>query len=686
MKTNGEKLKALMLICVGIISLLPFFSTATAQDATAVMRRRTGSTTNSRNANVANPFLNDTVATDTVAQPQGIQYKKETPDSILRRKVFFFHYRTARPKIDEIWNPTLDPTGIKFCDPLDALNGNYYLGKGILGHSHVAIYPTLANSLDLQLQPDPVAGYTKRPGNIRLYQTMTPFTVLSYNSSLNKDYMVNVAHTQNVLPGLNVAFDYRLFCPEGVYTSSSATDHFLDATVNYFSRDSRIQASGGVIWQSIRMDENGGISDDRYFTQSLQSNRAGVPVNFYNMGTRQRELTAFANGSYSFVRQFERYSYRDSLVAVEVNDSTTRLDTIVLTDTIAAGSPRCLNFGTIGLETRYDRRKRVFTDSTWWQDIGATLYWTNDVYPDHRWRNPVKLTAGIHPHQLRVAIEGDSLLLRSFVDPFARVEVALGRGGLAGEADLRADFGEVSEPDHRYSLSFEYPFDSSRLTLVSLSATWQSKNPDVRMVYDYAKANGELPGKISSEHYALNFSHRDIVEFAAEATHLDHNVWYNASKAVQIGQNDLWLLQGKLIARLHVAWMHLDMQQLMQYSTDADQMPVPLWASKNSIYADFHMFHRSVRAQIGADIRYHTPFYAPAYDPATGLFHHQDETKVGGYIWADLFININVKRASFYVKGGHINALWDTPNYFLLPHYPGQRLGLFWGITWLFFD
>ena len=66
---------------------------------------------------------------------------------------------------------------------------------------------------------------------------------------------------------------------------------------------------------------------------------------------------------------------------------------------------------------------------------------------------------------------------------------------------------------------------------------------------------------------------------------------------------------------------------------------------------------------------------------------HQNSTLVGGYLWGDFFLNLQVKRASIYVKAGHLNALWeDKPQDFLLPHYPGQSFGLFWGITWSFFD
>ena len=102
--------------------------------------------------------------------------------------------------------------------------------------------------------------------------------------------------------------------------------------------------------------------------------------------------------------------------------------------------------------------------------------------------------------------------------------------------------------------------------------------------------------------------------------------------------------------------------------------------------ADLQAINAEADAEYKNQIRYYTAFAPDAYDPATGLFFQQD-TETGDYLWGDAFINLQVKRASIYVKAGHINALWEsTPRYFLMPHYPGNRFGLFWGMTWNFFD
>ena len=627
-----------------------------------------------------------TLSSGDSAATTGLQYHKETPDSILRERVFLFYYRPTYVKIDQLWNPTLAPTGIQYNDPIDALNGNYYLGKGLIGHPHVSIYPTLADGLDMQLQPDPNIVYAKRPTNIRLYQTMTPYTVLSYNSSLNKDYLVRVAHTQNIKPGWNVAMDYRLIAPEGIYTASSASNHYLDASTNYFSRDARLQATAGVVWNKMRIDENGGISDDTYFTQQRQSNRAGVPVRYTNKGTLHNELAAFGHLTYNLVRQFETERHRDSIALRTEGDSIVA-DTIDVVDTLRIHAPRVLNGGILGVELNYDRRKRVFDDSTWWQQSSATIFWTNDAYPDHRWRNPLKLTLGITPRLLTSAVGRDSLHYRSWLDPFARAELAVGAGTLVAEADLRGSLNDQGVPDTRWAAHFDMPLDSARRSTVGFGAVRQTKMPDVRMVQEALVNQNIALQSIVSDRYDFHFNLRDVVELDLHANHLSHNTWYDSLLFVREGTRPLWLYQASLTMHLALGWLHLDMQHLLQHSTDSVQMPVPLWATKNSLYADVNLFGRTIRAQIGIDIRYHTPFLAPGYDPASGLFYHQDRTAVGNYLWGDVFVNLNIKRASFYAKAGHLNALWETqPNYFILPHYPGQKFGFFWGITWHFFD
>ena len=186
--------KVLMLLSVSIVFHIPLssFNSAHAQIRKTDIstsrdfgkfRSTSGLSTQQNNQNRSLTTSTDSSQTDTSAT-KGLVYVKETPDSVLRKKVFFFHHTPLSVKIDELWNPTLDPTGAQFNDPLDGFNGDFFLGQGTIGHPHWSIIPKVADGLVYNLQSDGNDGYLKTPGNIRFYQTMTPYTVLSYNNSL----------------------------------------------------------------------------------------------------------------------------------------------------------------------------------------------------------------------------------------------------------------------------------------------------------------------------------------------------------------------------------------------------------------------------------------------------------------------------------------------------------------------
>ena len=65
--------------------------------------------------------------------------------------------------------------------------------------------------------------------------------------------------------------------------------------------------------------------------------------------------------------------------------------------------------------------------------------------------------------------------------------------------------------------------------------------------------------------------------------------------------------------------------------------------------------------------------------------------EVGNYLVADFWVNLQVKRATMYIKASHFNAPLEelmqfSPNYFSLPHYPMEGFGLYWGVIWKFFN
>lgn len=699
---------------------------------------------NSRGNNPDTEPQQTAAADSTADEVEGIEYHVDIPDSVLQGQVFMFHRPSGSVKIMSITHPTLTPTGAQFHDCLDRLNGDYYLTVGDLGHQHYSVFPTFSATPGLIYKSTLFPGFYKTPENIHFYQVMTPYAVLSYNSSLNNDYQVHFTHTQNINNHWNYALDYHLYSPKGSFSNSSASNHSLDLTTNYYSSDARYQLSAGFIWQRMTLGENGGLSNlDAYFNRP-NANSAGLPVLYTQRMSTTRDITLFVKQSFNTVRQFEWYrpihqTFIDTTVTYDtippdtlaVPDSASVvadsfaarpdavaqplaprdsvvaryeyhvIDSIVGYDTLQPHAPTTFNTGVFALELQWDKQKYRCTDSTLYNQLSATLFWTNDAYMDHRWLNPVKLYGGIRPQlswlELNPLVYATPTVSRVALYPFGRLEIS---PFPAAELNVLA---EVSPNLSEYNLDalLRFPFrdtlgQSSRD--LQLRAVVKAYSPELIYFVECDRLAHPVSSALQSvgvRRLEAQYTRSHLFDIRLAASHISHNIWFEEASAPGVPScfvprqtdSSALLLQATVNCYLQFgSWFHLDMQQMGQYSSDQNQIRVPLFTSKNSIYADFKLFSNALRAQVGFDVRYLTAYYADAYDAALGIFYRQNEVSIGNYIWADAFVNLQIKRASIYAKAGHLNSYLENRHYLSIPNYPSKQFGLYFGLTWKFFD
>lgn len=705
---------------VVLLVLMQIVGYASAQVTPTSALRQRDPASSGVNINNLQPQYNQTnhQADDTSStfELKGIEHHEEIPDSVLWKSVAVFRYYPRMVKLHEIWHPDNEPTGMQFADRLDALNGNYYLSKGSEGQAHYGVYGQFAQPFEYRLMPQLYSGYIKRQQTIDYYQTWRPFTQLTYQSSLEKDYHVNFSHAQNITDRWNVAFDYDLICSDGVYTQSKVKNHYLDVTSNYYSKDSRYQMFSSIILNHYSMAENGGVVDDILCWET--SNRGGVPVVLYDGMTLYRDLSMMTHHTYNTVRQSDVIRPRYQKHIVMVVDTVHRSDTIVVdgvtevrdtmiftqreevkdsliaVDTIHPGTPRCFNTGVFGVEVRYDRVGWQFSgndnDGTLWSAVNTSMYWSNDAYMAHRWVNPLVVKVGVEPSVATAVLPDASVVNASTLSPFADVEWYFKRNLLSISAQQYESMWQSDEPLFRYVAQLAMPIDSAKNHVLSFAA--YAQRDEKEYLYQYLNnlsSNAVDLHPITTYKFSGRYDFAKTVNIEMAANKVHNNVWMNANREVVQAEGSAWLMQANLTCRLKHKWLHFDMQQLLQYSSDQTQIPVPMLASKNSVYADVNLFNGALRAQIGFDVRYLTGFNADAYDPFTATFYRQSEVEVGDYFWGDVFVNLQIKRATLYAKVGHVNALWESgnnPSYFLIPHYPGRDFGLFYGLIWKFYD
>lgn len=131
---------------------------------------------------------------------------------------------------------------------------------------------------------------------------------------------------------------------------------------------------------------------------------------------------------------------------------------------------------------------------------------------------------------------------------------------------------------------------------------------------------------------------------------------------------------------------HWDNEFTLQKSSHDRHLPLPLFTGWSNAYMRFKIAG-VLATELGADVRFFTKYYAPAYSPIIGQYAVQDSvyrTKVGNYPWINTYLNFMLKGVRFYLAYTHVNQ--SAGNYFLVPHYPTNQRTLRFGISWTFFN
>lgn len=119
---------------------------------------------------------------------------------------------------------------------------------------------------------------------------------------------------------------------------------------------------------------------------------------------------------------------------------------------------------------------------------------------------------------------------------------------------------------------------------------------------------------------------------------------------------------------LHFGIFNWDNRVTIQKTSRSEVLPLPAVTIYSNLYLLFRI--ATLKVQFGVDCDYYTKFYAPLYQPATMTFHVQDIKQVGNYPFMNLYANMKLGKARFYVMMSHINQGLTGKNYFSMPGYP----------------
>jgi hypothetical protein len=145
----------------------------------------------------------------------------------------------------------------------------------------------------------------------------------------------------------------------------------------------------------------------------------------------------------------------------------------------------------------------------------------------------------------------------------------------------------------------------------------------------------------------------------------------------------LQVMSVRLKQDIHYRAFGWETEAAYQLSSAEDVLPLPQVSAYSNIYIHFKLA-KVLTIQMGADVHYHTLYYAPYYEPATQQFQIQDESKIGNYPLINGYLNFHLKQARFFAMFYNLGSSFMNPDYFSLSHYPLNPMTLKLGVAVVF--
>ncbi len=599
----------------------------------------------------------------------------------------------------------------------------YYYAGSYLGNTGLSYYPI---SFEARKRPsdflfiDHVSDYLHDPESTIYYQTKMPYTLINYSSAGAKaqnESILKLVHTQNVNKDWNVGLYYDIFASVGQYTNQNASDNGFSLFSAY--RGSQYSLYTNFNWNNIRMRENGGLanlddfasSDQNTFDQPVRST-AGKTVmidrSLYLMQSysfkklslgRKKKVTDSVDVSrFTLVQTFKyewakrefsdtaTYAFRGKKPNFGVTDTHDSLyfrrlfNHFELMFKEQARNKFTAGFS-VGILTEFDRyNNNIIPDTTvrviesytpensgWGGELPSISGLESTIrYRDTEKYTNTALTGRFFNHSGRY-------LNWDFNGRFYFTGYKLGDANINGTVQLH-----YYTSKGRNTLLLGGSIENARPSyfLNNYASNWLAWDNDFS-----ASQEIRLRGEFISPHRKF--------KVGAYVSQLNNYVYINQNAVPE--QASEALVTGTAFIEKDIRWWKFGFLFRLygQYSSHEKIIPLPAFAGYQSTYFQTWLVPKVLTMQLGWDINYHTKYYAYAYMPSSGMFYLQEEQKIGGYPFFDLFLNLQIKRARIFVKTEGLNTLLNNTlgkDYFMVYRYPLNEFRVKFGVSWAFYD
>jgi hypothetical protein len=615
--------------------------------------------------------------------PDTLRTKKDTLSAKIRRDStivsFFYNDVEKFGQLNLHANDTAI-TGFQNYDPLYKQD-RFYATLGNIGHASrdLTPYPFIRTG-GFDYGNHTFDAYLIRNDSVKYYKIYKTYTELLYEQGAKREIFFEAKFSRNIYRSLNLGFDFRTLNAPGAYQRQKANHINFVLTAQFFTKDKRYGVIANFLINRIKDNENGGIKNDSLFEQNLESNRQVIPVNLASAQNRVRESGFYMKHYFNLSRHPRN----------------------------AQDTNRYFELGRLAYAFEYNRQifnyidddplsgfyPSIYLDSTATYDsvtvkkIINELTWTNPSFRKDKKYRVLQIAARIRQLYAEVRIHDKKNFFLQYIPAFELSFTPFSILNLTASGDYV--FGEYNGGDFNLRVNLSQILGRMRRNIGTIALKGYYSYQEPEWIYRHYLGNNfmwdtswQKQGFISG---CFTYTFKKYVDAGFSISRINHFVYLDQSARPAQLDGDFGFIYAYLNSEVNLWRFKLKGQFAYQTVQGSNVLRVPAFLGNLSVYYTQPLFRGAALLQPGLNFFYNSHYYADAYMPATRSFYLQDQRQIGNYIYMDVFINVKIQRARFFVMYSNFGSFFLGRDYYTTPTYPMQDAAFRFGLTWRFHD
>ena len=540
--------------------------------------------------------------------------------------------------------------------------------------------------------------YLLTPDSIKYFNTTTPFTLLDFSQSENRntknETRFNVLHSQNVTPKLNLTFRFDQARSDGQYNFQANKNNFVTLYSSYNS--DKLNAYGGFIVCKIQNEENGGLLTDDLLLSGKENlivrltdtktelrntffyTAAEYKVGSYISGEKDTVFKPFAGFIYSFEYAGNKKIFKEGKDAdnsLYFNESFINPD--FSNDSVTYN--QITNLFQLKLYEQPGKKttfgKRGFIGQEFVKITNPSVNFNGKdlvkaTFPSTDWsgtkfENYTNIFVGGGLNRLEGNFWRWNIDGRIYLTGFKK-----------GRTELKA---LITKPliflkDSATSFNIE-----GRIENITPDFLQQHFFSNHKMWNNDLKSEQRMTANVNFKLPSRNF------EIGANYALINNYIFHDTTGIPSQTKNELLVVGAYLDKDFTFRNLHLRTRLLYQKASSEDYIHIPDFSAYVSLYYKM-VLSKVLFTQLGVDTRYNTKYYADAYDPLTGLFYLQNQKKLGGYPYIDAYASLKLKRTRIFFLLMNVGSKFLNEEFYTTLHQPMNAMTFRLGVAWTFYN